>query len=331
MNICTREAIIMMPDDEGFLYPSVHQRKCVDCGKCIYVCPFHQLSLDQPTEVAPIVYGVKHKILQERLTSQSGGLFSALSNAVLINGGVVYGVGFDKNLEIIHKRATTKEAAHEFKKSKYVQSDTNTTFTSVKEDLLNGKQVLYCILLPDIWAKAIFGQHDKSYCQPRDLVCHGVPSPQIYKDYRAFVEAKHQKKIEKLVFRDKSFGWHGHRETIYFYDGSKITSVIYKELFYGSIALRPVCTKCPYANTKRPADITMADFWGVEKALPGFDDNQGISLALVNTHRGKIAFDNIRDQLDVRESTFEDSMQHNLRSPTIASKRRNAFGLIIAE
>ena len=97
-------------------------------------------------------------------------------------------------------------------------------------------------------------------------------------------------------------------------------------LFYQHIMFRPSCGKCHYANTKRPSDITIADFWGWEKTDPNINaDNKGVSLVLVNTEKGRELFEAVKDQMTVIPAKLEDCLQPNLCRPSAIHPKHEAF------
>ena len=158
-----------------------------------------------------------------------------------------------------------------------------------------------------------------------DLVCHGVPSPKVWHDYVEYIKKKYNQEIEIANFRDKSFGWDSHCESFLLTNGKKVASRDYTDLFYEHIMFRPSCHKCYFANVNRIADVTLADFWGIEKNKPEFNDNKGVSLVLVNTEKGKRMFEASLADLESFECNVQNCMQPTLVKPSVASGRRTAF------
>lgn len=325
--VCGHSAIQMLPDKEGFLYPIINQDLCVDCGLCKKVCTF-QNGYDTPNNFdKPKAYAVRHKNKLELETSRSGGMFVAISDYVIDNGGAVYGTGLTDGFRVVHKRATTKLDRNEFRGSKYVQSDLSDVFVQVKADLKAGLMVLFTstpchtaglyAFLRNINVEKLF------VC---DIVCHGVPSPLIWNDYLSYLNHKYKDQIIKVDFRDKECGWSAHSESFEFVRRKKVISQTYTHLFYQNIMLRPACEHCKYTNLRRPSDITLADFWGWEKVSATFNsDNKGVSLVLVNTPKGESVFNLARHSIDYIESSLEDSMQPNLVRPSQISPLRAEF------
>jgi coenzyme F420-reducing hydrogenase beta subunit len=326
-SVCPRDAIRMIPDDLGFLYPTIDRERCIDCSLCHNVCSFNTDYLKKDNLEMPLVYAVRHKNIKEIETSRSGAMFIALSDWILDNGGVVYGVGYTDHFRVVHKRAVTKEARNEFKGSKYVQSDVNTVFKQIKADLKAGLKVLFSgTPCQTSGLKSYLGNLDNSNLFICDIICHGVPSPYFWKEYLAYIEKKENKKVISVDFRDKSeFGWADQKESFTF-DNHKTYTDTYTYIFYQHITFRQSCSVCYFTNLQRPSDITIADFWGYEKVNIDFNaDNKGISLVLINTSKGKSWFDVIKKDINYIESDTSNCLQPNLQHPTVMHYKRNAF------
>lgn len=236
----------------------------------------------------PKVYAVKHKDEATRAASRSGGIFTALSDRVLSDGGVVYGCILTDDFSAIHIRAENTEERNRMRESKYIQSKLGNTFKNVKLDLDTGKRVLFSGTSCQVAGlKRYLGkEYNNLFCV--DIVCHGVPSKKVWNAYLRWQEEKNHSKVVKVDFRNKrDFGWHDHVETLYFKNGKSSNSYVFRNLFYGHTVLRPSCYECQYKSVMHPGDITIADYWGIEKAAPEFDDNKGVSLVLVNNEAGE--------------------------------------------
>lgn len=321
-SICSHNAIVMQPDALGFLYPEVDKDKCVDCGLCEKVCAFNNRYDTSMNFEEPIAYGARHKDINEVETSRSGAAFIAISDYILEQGGVVYGAGYTGHFRVVHKRATTKKERDEFKGSKYVQSDMNTVFRQVKNDLRNGLMVLFSgTPCQTAGLNSYVGRQLRQNLWLIDIICDGVPSPRFYFDYISSVEAKFGN-ITSFCFRDKSIlGWASHKES-YIVRGKKHFSNKYTYVFCRRILSRKSCGRCPYTNMKRPSDITLADFWGFEKTCSWLNsDNKGISLLLINTDKGCKLVDNISGSIDKQIVNLEHAIQPNLLHTHPLSKR----------
>lgn len=328
VSICPKDAITMEPDTLGFKYPKVDLDKCIDCGLCEKVCAFND-NYDKSLNLKePEIYAARHKDIHEIETSRSGAAFIAISDYILENGGIVYGVGYKDHFRVAHKRATTKEERNEFKGSKYVQSDLDGIFRQVKEDLKQGYTVLFSgTPCQTAGLNSYIGKKLRENLVLVDIVCHGVPSPYIWRDYLAYVENKYKSKVVKVDFRDKSrIGWSGHIESFVLSNGKKIESNIYTYLFYQHIIFRYSCGKCYFPNVRRPSDITIADFWGWEKINKDFNkDDKGVSLVLVNTDKGRNLFKELDRILDFIPIKLEDCLQPNLVKPSPINKKRDVI------
>ena len=326
-SICPQEAITMQPDAMGFQYPVVDKDKCVECGLCEKVCAFndnYDTSLNLPQ---PIAYGARHKDMHEVETSRSGAAFIAISDYVLENGGVVYGAGYTDHFRVVHKRAITKEERNEFKGSKYVQSDLHGVFRQVKEDLKDGLTVLFSgTPCQTAGLNSYIGKKLRENLILVDIICHGVPGPYLWRDYLAYLEKKQGDRICWVNFRDKQeYGWAAHHETFKFENGGG-RKMSFTDLFYKHIMFREACGKCHFANTRRPSDITLGDFWGWEKTDPEINkDNKGVSLVLINTKKGEELFEAVKKTMLVVPARLDDCLQPNLQSPSILDKRRKRF------
>ena len=274
----------------------------------------------------PKVYAVRHKNEGTRAASQSGGIFTAISDWVLGNHGVVYGCVLTKNFGAAHIRAGCIEERNRMRGSKYIQSSLGNTFKSVKDDLLNKKTVLFTGTSCQVAGLKRFlkNEYDNLICM--DIICHGVPSPKVWSAYLKWQEKHYDALVNDVVFRNKKdFGWHGHIETVVFGNGKKVSSEIFKNIFYGHMALRPSCYVCPFKSTMHPGDITIGDYWGIEKAAPEFDDNKGVSLVLINSNVGAYVFNAIKSDINWKETRMEDSMQTPLQESFPRPVGREAF------
>lgn len=331
-SICPTQAITMKPDKEGFLYPVINQELCSDCGICRNVCAF-QTGYDISHNLeSPEVYALKHKSDEVRRSSSSGGAFTAISDYILSIGGVVYGAAFDQELQVLHKRAESKTDRNKFRGSKYVESNLNDVFYQIRQDLLNGKYVLFTGTSCQVAGLKKYLLKLKTNMERLilvDLICHGVGSPLIFKDFVSYLERRNKSEVVEYYFRSKVAGW-GHTEQIIFRNGrndySSTLSQLHKKLFYSNLCLRPSCYECRYANIRRPSDITIADFWGIENKFPEFKDDLGISAVIINTHQGSIIHSKLNDIVTIT-CNIQDCLrkQKNLHSPSPLNPKREQF------
>lgn len=267
-----------------------------------------------------LVYAVKHKDEIVRSNSRSGGIFTALSDLILDDNGIVYGCALDEELKVIHVRAEDEKIRNKMRGSKYVQSSLGDTFINVKKDLDEKKKVLFSGTSCQVAGlKAFLGKtYDNLLCV--DIVCHGVPSPLVWEKYKEW-----QGNVRTVDFRNKNkYGWRAHVETLTTSHGV-IDSRVWTTIFYGHNVLRPSCYECPFKSIHHPGDITIADYWGIEKAAPEFDDNKGVSLVLVNTDNGVKWFEKAKDTVIWKQTNIEDSMQPPLIAPFPKPEDREKF------
>lgn len=317
--ICPVTAIHMKYDEQGFYYPVLDFKKCISCGLCADVCFYKngKGSIDNNSKLNKIqAFAIKNKNESIRFQSRSGGAFTAISDIILEDGGVVFGVGYDNKFNVVHQRAIQDEMRDTFRGSKYVQSDIGKIFLQVKKDLENEKSVLFTGTSCQIAGLKSFLLKEYRNLMTIDIVCHGVLSPMIYQEYRNFISKKYHGELEKFDFRDKMFGWGNHIET-FVINGKKHADTVYTKLYYSHACMRPSCYSCPFANLVHPADITIADCWGIEKQMPELYDDKGMSLVLINTKKGIEYFNRGKKNMEIWPINIKDYMQPQFLHPTI--------------
>lgn len=315
-SICPHNSITMKPDVMGFLYPVVDMTSCVECGLCEKVCQFHDDYKRYGNYNVPEVYGCRHKDPEELSHSQSGAAAWAITQTFLESPGVVYGVGYESVTHIVHKRATSLDECQEFRGSKYVQSDLRGVFRQVKNDLKEGYRVLFfgtACQVSGLKSYIPVSLHERLFIV--DIVCHATPSPAFWKSYVEYMQCKYKSEIVKVDFRDQVFGWHSHEESFYFANGKKVSSHIFRTLFYDHLIIRDSCLNCPFTNLKRISDITLSDFWGWEKHYQEWHDNKGVSLFLINSDKGRLLYQQSQIYLSFIRSDMEKCLQPQLQHP----------------
>lgn len=319
--ICPQKAISMKEDKKGFLYPVIQKEFCIQCGRCRAVCP-----INEPKEgaVIPETYlAIKHKSKLVREKSRSGGAFYAMARNVIRKNGVVYGATYDENLSVKHIRVDIESELSRLQGSKYVQSDLQDSFELVKNDLHKGRQVLFSGT--PCQGEGLFRYLSKkgintSKLYLLDLVCHGVASPKIYREYLNDVESRYQCDLIDFNFRDKSIGWRACQESMSCFEENetrKHFSSDFATLFCHDLISREICYQCPYSCYEHIADITIGDFWGIEKVIPEIDDNKGISLVMTRTEKGRELLRSSQRELKIWTVQKKDTEQPSLvRSAT---------------
>lgn len=323
---CGVHAIEMKPDEEGFLYPHINQDLCVDCGKCKRVCPFVKKN---ENEYSAEVYAGKNISDDVRLKSASGGIFTLLSDYVLRENGVIYGAVFDKDMTVMHIRANSDDDRDKMRGSKYVQSKLDDIFLLVQKDVKEGVLTLFTGTPCQISGlKAYLGKEYDNLILC-DIICHGVTSDKVFKDYLLYIEEKYKSPVKEMCFRDKDRGWSNQKWKAVLENGSLVTDTIhinvYKNLYYAHVMQRPSCHECPYASTVRQGDITIGDFWGIENVMPEFKDELGVNLIFVSSKKGKKTFEEIKKKMKYVKLDVEKCLQPQLQYPTKKSEKREQF------
>lgn len=325
-SICPVNAISMCEDEEGFLYPVISAEKCLSCKKCVSVCAFKKKTTFEKEIIS--LYAVKHYSEEVRRKSRSGGVFTALSDEILNCNGLVYGCVMKDQYTAVHIRAENNSDRNKMRGSKYIQSNLGDCFMTVKEDLIEGRTVLFSGTSCQIdGLKSFLGkEYENLICV--DIVCHAVPSKKIWTSFVEWQEKKYGKCIS-IDFRNKNdFGWGAHIETLIFSQKGKRTAIdseIFRNLFYGDLISRPSCYNCSYKTIYHPGDITIGDYWGIDKAAPGFSDNRGVSLVIVNTDKGRTLFEAVKKNCIVKETKIEDSMQMPFVESVHRPENRDVF------
>lgn len=291
LNICPKDAITMLEDEAGFIFPNVDTGLCVDCGMCKSVCVFNIEHNGENEE--PQVYA---GVISDRETlkkSSSGGVFSALANAVFKENGAVFGAAWNKDFSLSHTAAKNSAELEKLRGSKYVQSNIGTTFREAKKLLDDGKTVCFSGTPCQISGLRSYLKKDYENLLTIDIICHGVPSVKMLSDDLLYVCGEKSGEISDIRFRDKAYGW-GTKGSITAAD-KKIrynagTSPYYFYFLKGEV-YRESCYNCRFPAENRQGDITLGDYWGIKteliKKLGDIDPDLGISCVLVNTETGK--------------------------------------------
>lgn len=330
VNICPKNAISMKSDEYGFLFPIINHDLCIECGLCLKVCAFKKGNKFGEKPIT--TFAAINKTDEILITSSSGGVFGALASKIFDNNGVVFGCTMNNQMIVEHTSIENSNDIKRLQGSKYVQSDVKFTFRESKKILDTGRKVLYTGTPCQIDALKSYLGKEYDNLLTADLICHGVPNNQLFKDYIRWYELEKGIKIKTYNFRDKTKeGMSTLGRIIYKKDGKNHQKTInytldwyYHYFMQGSI-YRDSCYVCPYSTSKRTGDFTIGDYWGVEEFHPEIDTNKGVSLLLVNS---KKALENLNDlNLYLYESDFEKASRYNknLLYPTFMSKDRDVI------
>lgn len=282
---CPKHCISFEEDREGFRYPKIDTSICIECGGCEKVCPV--LHKKEPVENMKVFAA---KICDERIRydSSSGGVFTVLAEDVIKHGGVVFGARFDDNWEVCHSYADSIEDVSLFRGSKYMQSRIGNSYLLAEKFLKDGRIVLFTGAPCQIAGLKGFLRHEYENLVTADFICHGVPSPKVWRKYlQQLINEKivgpSLKEIEKIDFRAKNHGWTNFDMRIYSKDGNiddpHIDNPYYKA-FNTNVLLRPICFSCPFKGGRSGSDFTIADFWGISKIEPEMHDDKGTSMVI---------------------------------------------------
>lgn len=290
---CPKQCIQMVEDKAGFWYPQIDPAACVHCERCEQACPVLSPLENRRTKEDVAAYALIHRDEEVRRKSSSGGAFSALASAVLRQGGVVFGAAFDENFDVRHIAVTEEKELGRLRGSKYVQSRIGDCYAQAKQYLDAGRLVYFSGTACQTSGLLGFLGRDYPNLLTQDLICHGVPSPMVWRKYIRLRERLARAKTENVFFRDKTHGWKNWHLKMRFADGSSYELSQFKHpyiiAYLRGICSRLCCYDCPFKDRYRPADFTLADFWGVDDLLPAINDDRGVSLLLVNSKKA-VAF-----------------------------------------
>lgn len=332
-NICPKKCISFSEDTEGFIYPIVDESSCISCGKCKNICP----------EINPIYYNRANTVEAafaknslDRQAGSSGGIFGLIAKLIINKGGKVWGASFDDNLKLYHTSAVTTEGLGKLYKSKYLQSNTSNIYTVIKSDVGNGVLTLFsgtpcqCNAVRDYVGES-------EYLITIEVVCHGVPSQDLFDKCIKWEEQKNKCKIKSFQFRSK-YNKVLHPQAFSYVcqvnDKQKVVKGLhYQYPFYFGfqkyITLRPSCYECKWARPERCADITLGDFWGIENYNSELNAKEGVSQVIISTTKGNKLFEELVSEDIIWTQTFpiEVALKNNgcLIAPTKLKPEREAF------
>ena len=335
MNVCPKNAIQMVEDGAaGYLYPHIDADLCIDCGLCVKTCPAnHPVGLHQPEKA----YAAICKDVHDLMSSTSGGASSLLAAEILHRGGTVFGCAQESYKDIRHIRIEKSEDAWKIKESKYVQSSIGFIYRDVKSDLQTGREVLFIGTPCQVAGLKRYLRKDYENLLLVDLVCHGVPSQKLLKEnVERILRDNHLTDGQyRVAFRRKGRQTSDLRYGVFLTEDAipvplEKKSVIfptndYIAAFMAGLIFRDNCYTCPYARPRRCSDITIADFWGLQKC--SVPNGRGVSLLLVSTKRGESMVQAIREKAVIEERPVEEAVHGNgqLQKPSVCPAEREFF------
>lgn len=315
-DICPRHAISFKNDNEGFWYPEVDKDICVDCGLCDRVCPM----LTSPENICRYedanVYAAYSRDEIIRVDSTSGGLYSMLAMEILNNGGYMGGAIYNDDHTVSQIVTSEENMLQEIRSSKYLQSNSVGVYKEILRLLREGEKILYCGCPCQIHALYNYLGNDHDNLITCDFVCRGVNSPKVFLKYMEMLESQYKAKATKIKFKAKKWGWHNFSMRVNFENGKEYCKDRWHDLFFigylqsGNFA-RPSCYECPFKGFPQKADITLADFWGIENIDPTMDQDMGTSLVMINSNKGEALFDKIKDDIVWRQFSMKEARQGN--------------------
>lgn len=330
--VCPKNCIRMVSDFEGFLNPKIQQDQCIGCKKCEKACAVLELP---KVSASTKILAAKNIDTAVRLESSSGGIFTALAEKIIDQGGVVCAAVYDEAFAVEHRLAFTMQELAMMRGAKYVQSHAGHLFGRLKELLAAGKTVLF-VGTPCQCAglKSYLGQ-DYEHLVLVDMICHGVPAPTVWKAYldRRRVLDAGGAQIASINLREKTTGWSKYAYSVMFrYTNGHLYSVRqgqdpYMRGFVGNLYLRPSCSDCSFKGIRRCSDLSLGDCWGIWDTHPEFDDDRGVSVLLIHSAKGQMLWSAISSQFHSMQLTEEDVTNYNSGAvhSSAPHPRRGAF------
>lgn len=321
---CPVRAIDMKEDKKGFKYPMIDNEKCINCHLCEKVCPIKNKINTSNSPKAYAAYNVDNEV---RFNSSSGGIFSLLVEKILESKGVVFGAAFDKKFMVHHIKIESVKELEKLRTSKYVQSIIGNTYQECKEELENGKEVLFTGTPCQINGLYTYLQKEYENLYTQDIVCHGVPSPKVWKKYLQFRRKVDAKQPMRINFRHKEYGWNLYALLLQYNNNAYKTNHqddLFMQAFLRNACLRDSCYNCSFKDKNRISDITLGDFWGISKIVPKMNDNKGVSLVIINSNKGQKIFDSLGNKMKFKEVNLEKSIKYNLSMTTSSKKHKNS-------
>ncbi len=331
-DVCPKGAITFVNDQEGFWYPQINQELCIDCKLCETVCPVVS-PRDNDHYEKPKCYAAVHKSIDVVFSSTSGGLFTALAEAMYRRNGYVGGAIHNDDFSVSHFISNDKEDLKRLRRSKDLQSNAEGFYKKVKQLLEEGKSVLVCGVPCQISAIRSFLGRDYDRLILVEVICLGVNSPKVWRKYLDYIEEKYGSKIISTENKSKEYGWRNLTQKFVFEDGNEAfdtrdTSLFTNGFISTHLYCRPSCYECKFKGFPRNADITIGDYWSLNEHDQSFNNDMGISVVLVNSPKGEAYFEEVKKRLTYKETPLEWAVSGNPtlnESITRISDKRDEF------
>lgn len=332
VNACPVSAISMVEDTEGFLYPEINEERCLNCNLCRKVCAWENPSYNNSSKPIALASILRDK--SERKKSTSGGVFFAIAEWVINQGGIVYGATFDENLRLFHMGAQTIDEIQRFRGSKYIQSYLGDVFKDVKKQLDTGRWCFFTGTGCQVGGLLSYLRKDYHNLITSDVVCHGVPNQKLFNQHIIYLEKKYNDRVVSYQFRDNTKGIGC--EICTFENRKPVINPSYElspylYAFIHGYINRYSCYDCKFARVPRQGDISLADYWGVKNYVPEINNENGVSLVLINTNKGQKVWEEIKNKCVCYISNITDAAKHNGSVVHPNSKppiRDSIFGMI---
>lgn len=316
VNKCPKNCISMVDNKEGFWFPKIDHKNCIECNLCEKHCPVLTPVPINKNEDDIKVYALKHKDDSIRMNSSSGGAFSAIAEYVLSQDGVVFGAAFDEKFEIKHICVDNIDELHRLRGSKYVQSRIGDSYSQVRKYLNDNRMILFSGTACQTSGLIAYLGADNENLITQDLICHGVPSPMAWRKYIRLREQLAKSKTKKIFFRDKTYGWHDWHVAFWFKNGTEYKNNQREDMMIMSFlrgkCSRECCYDCRFKQKARLADFTLADFWGIEHIDPKLNDEKGLSSVYVNSPKAAKIIEAIKDKVELKEMDVDQAISYNM-------------------
>ena len=315
-DVCPKNAITFPRDNEGFWYPSVDSEKCVNCGLCEKVCPMLNLEAVRKNKKEELkVYGGYHNDIVIRFDSTSGGIFTALAQTMYGEKGYVSGAFYNDNFDVENYISNSKLDLRKLRSSKYVQSSAAGLYKKIKSLLDSGEKVLACGSPCQMAALRTYLQKDYDNLLIVDFLCRACNSPKVFHKYLESLESEYDSKVVAIKDKNKDHGWRSLARKITFENGKAYYGEghddNYRRGYHLNVFERPSCYGCKFKGVPRISDITLGDFWGIERIDPSIDKNLGTSLIMLNSKKGQDFFEKAKSRLTVKEFSLTDIEKGN--------------------